>query len=40
MVNPVDIFDILQNDETAQLMLAKRKIQEAEDLENFLFKLR
>jgi len=40
MVNPVDIFEILQNDETAQLMLAKRNIQEAEDLENFLFKLR
>lgn len=36
--NPSDIFEILANDETARMMLDKRKIQDAEGLENFIFK--
>ena len=38
MTNPFDIYDILSSDETAQLMLAKRNIKDAEGLENFIFK--
>ena len=38
MSSAFDIFDVLQNDETAQLMLAKRKIKDAEGLEKYLFK--
>jgi hypothetical protein len=40
MSSPMDIYDVLRNDETAQLMLEKRKITDAEGLENFLFKLK
>jgi hypothetical protein len=40
MSSPMDIYDVLHNDETAQLMLEKRKITDAEGLENFLFKLK
>ena len=39
MVLPQDIFDMLQADETAELMLKKRSINDAVDLENFLYKL-
>ena len=39
MNNPSDIYEMLCADETASLMLDKRNIKSAEDLENFLFKL-
>ncbi|WP_457746727.1 hypothetical protein [Sulfurimonas sp.] len=39
MNNPSDIFEMLRADDTASLMLEKRHIKDAEDLENFLFKL-
>jgi hypothetical protein len=34
-----DIFDILSNDELATMMLEKRSISEAEQLEAYLFKI-
>ena len=36
--NPFDIFEILRADETAKMMLDKRKIKDAEGLEHFIFK--
>lgn len=36
--NAFEIFDMLQNDETAKMMLDKRKITDAEKLENFMLK--
>ena len=39
MSSPQDIYEVLCADETAQLMLAKRKIEDAEGLEKYLFKL-
>lgn len=38
MNNPHDIFDALAEDDIAAMMLEKRDIRDAEDLENFLFK--
>ena len=40
MISPMDIYDVLAHDATAQLMLDKRNITDAEGLENFLFKLK
>ena len=37
--NPTDIYNILAADDIASMMLEKRKIKDAEDLENYLFKL-
>ena len=37
MTNPFDIFEMLQDDETAKMMLDKRKITDPEKLENFMF---
>ena len=37
MINPVDIYDTLNEDATAKMMLDKRDINSAEDLETFLF---
>jgi len=39
MVLPQDIYDMLKADDTAALMLNKRSINDAVDLENFLYKL-
>ena len=39
MLNPRDIYDTLYNDDTAQLMLEKRNLIDAEALENFIYKL-
>jgi len=39
MVNPREIYGLLSSDDTAQMMLEKRNITDAEDMENFLFKL-
>jgi hypothetical protein len=39
MNNPSDIYEVFREDETAVLMLNKRDIKDAEDLENYLFKL-
>ena len=36
--NAFEIFDMLKNDETAKMMLDKRKITDAEKLENFILK--
>ena len=38
MSNAFEIFDMLQNDETAKMMLDKRKITDAEKLESFMLK--
>ena len=38
MTSPFDIFEMLQDDETAKMMLEKRKITDAEKLENFMYK--
>ena len=32
-----DIYDTLENDETSKLMLEKRNIADAEDIEKYLF---
>ena len=39
MLNPTDMFESLSHDDLAKMMLAKRKITDAEDLENYLFQL-
>ena len=39
MNSPTDMFDIFKEDDIASMMLEKRNIKDAEDLENFLFKL-
>lgn len=39
MNSPIDMFDTFVEDEIASMMLEKRNIKDAEDLENFLFKL-
>jgi len=39
VVLPQDIYDMLHSDDTAQLMLDKRSIKDAVDLEDFLYKL-
>lgn len=38
MTSPFDIFDMLDNDETAKMMLNKRNITDAEKLESFMYK--
>ena len=38
MTNPQDIYETLQNDDTAQMMLNKRNIIDAEGLETFLYR--
>jgi len=38
LVNPRDLYESFSHDDTAQLMLEKRNITDAEGLENFLFK--
>jgi hypothetical protein len=37
--SPTEIFNMLRVDDTAQMMLEKRSINDAEGLENFLYKL-
>ena len=39
MSSPMDMFEIFVEDDIASMMLEKRNIKDAEDLENFLFKL-
>jgi hypothetical protein len=39
MNSPTDMFDVFMEDDIASMMLEKRDIRDAEDLENFLFKL-
>ena len=39
MNSPTDMFEIFVEDDIASMMLEKRSIKDAEDLENFLFKL-
>ena len=39
MSSPTEMFEIFVEDDIASMMLEKRNIKEAEDLENFLFKL-
>ncbi|MDF1876465.1 hypothetical protein JHD47_01375 [Sulfurimonas sp. SAG-AH-194-L11] len=36
MHNPVELFDTLKSDETAQMMLNKRSITDSEKMEKFL----
>jgi len=38
MRNTMDIYDILSNDELAEMMLQKRDIKDAEGLERYLFR--
>jgi len=37
MTSPVEMYDTLNADDTAKMMLDKREIDNAEDLETFLF---
>jgi len=37
-INPVDVYELLVSDATGIMMFEKRKISDAEDLENYLFK--
>jgi len=39
MTSPIDIFETLHNDDLSLMMLEKRSIAEAEDLESYLFKI-
>jgi len=39
MTSPNEVFNSLNVDELAKMMFDKRNIQDAEDLENYLFKL-
>ncbi len=39
MNNTFDVFDMLHEDETAQMMLEKRNITDAEKLESYINKL-
>lgn len=39
MTNPHDIYDALKEDDIGQMMLSKRDIADAEDLENILYRL-
>ncbi len=39
MTSPNEVFNSLNADELAKMMFDKRNIQDAEDLENYLFKL-
>ena len=36
--SPIDIYEMLIDDDLASMMLEKRNISDAEDLENYLFK--
>jgi hypothetical protein len=38
MTNPYDIYDSLIEDDLGQMMLKKRDINDAEDMENYLFR--
>ncbi len=40
MMNPMDIYDVLSEDVTAQMMLKKRNITDAEGIEHYLFRSR
>ncbi|MDA3907811.1 MAG: hypothetical protein PF437_01860 [Sulfurimonas sp.] len=37
MSNPRDIYDMMAEDDIGRMMLDKREITDAEDLENFMF---
>jgi hypothetical protein len=39
MNSPREMYDTLHEDDTAQMMLNKRDISDAEELENFLYKV-
>jgi len=39
MTSPYEMFEMLNEDDIAQMMLEKRSIADAEDLENFLIKI-
>ncbi|MBA3025789.1 MAG: hypothetical protein FP820_05185 [Sulfurimonas sp.] len=38
VVNPYDIYDSLAEDDLGKMMLEKRDIRDAEDMENYLLK--
>ena len=38
MIGVFDIYDILMSDELAKMMLQKREIEDAQDLENYIYK--
>jgi len=40
IANPFDIFEILEKDETAKMMLDKRNITDPEKLENFMLHIK
>ncbi|MBA1433112.1 MAG: hypothetical protein FAF04_05875 [Epsilonproteobacteria bacterium] len=39
MSSPMDMYEVFVEDDIASMMLEKRGIKDAEDLENYLFKL-
>ncbi|MDD2906251.1 MAG: hypothetical protein WBK95_00215 [Sulfurimonas sp.] len=40
MTNPYDVYDSLAADDLGQMMLGKRDITDAEDMENYLFRVK
>ena len=38
IISPIDIYEILANDDIGQMLLDKREITDAEGLETFMFK--
>jgi len=38
IISPIDIYEILTNDDIGQMLLDKREITDAEGLETFMFK--
>ena len=40
VISPMNVYDTLANDDIGRMMLNKREIQSAEDLEPYLFKAR
>lgn len=38
MTSPFDVFETLANDELGKMMMEKRDITDAEDMESFLYK--
>lgn len=39
MNNPGDMFEVLKNDDIGNMLLERKEINDAEGLENFMFKL-
>lgn len=40
LINPYDIYESLKEDELGKMMMDKRNINDAEDMENYLLKIK